>query len=169
MASLTQWTRVSVNSRSWWWTGRLGMWQSMGSQWVGHDWATELNWIPLSLFLLLLLLSETDPKYSPVTCQGVFSLFLSRKFMVSSLAFRSLTILNSFSWGSVLISLFYIELFNFSITAYWTDCLFSTVYSSLLLAKKKKKKRRRRKEKLILVAEVCFCAVYSVELLPVPS
>ena len=30
-------------SRSWWWTGRPGMLQSMGSQKVGHDWATELN------------------------------------------------------------------------------------------------------------------------------
>ena len=29
---------------SWWWTGRPGMLQSMGSQRVGHDWATELNW-----------------------------------------------------------------------------------------------------------------------------
>ena len=43
MASLTQWTWVWVNSRSWWWTGRPGMLQSMGSQRVGHDWATELN------------------------------------------------------------------------------------------------------------------------------
>ena len=44
MASLTQWTWVWVNSRSWWWTGRPIMLQSMGSQRVGHDWATELNW-----------------------------------------------------------------------------------------------------------------------------
>ena len=44
MASPTQWTWVWVNSRSWWWTGRPGMLQSMGSQRVGHDWATELNW-----------------------------------------------------------------------------------------------------------------------------
>ena len=44
MASLTQWTWVWVNSGSWWWTGRPGMLQSMGSQRVGHDWATELNW-----------------------------------------------------------------------------------------------------------------------------
>ena len=27
-----------------WWTGRPGMLQSMGSQRVGHDWETELNW-----------------------------------------------------------------------------------------------------------------------------
>ena len=41
MASLT-W--VGVTSRSWWWTGKPGVLQSMGSQIVGHDWATELNW-----------------------------------------------------------------------------------------------------------------------------
>ena len=44
MASLTQWTRVWVNSESWWWTGRPGVLHSMESQRVGHDWATELNW-----------------------------------------------------------------------------------------------------------------------------
>ena len=42
MASLTRWTWVWVNSRSWWWTGRPGVLQFMGSQRVGHDWATEL-------------------------------------------------------------------------------------------------------------------------------
>ena len=45
MASLTQWTWVCVSSGSWWWTGRPGMLRSMGSQRVGHDWATELNWM----------------------------------------------------------------------------------------------------------------------------
>ena len=44
MASLTQWTWIWVNSGSWWWTGRPGVLQSMGSQRVRHDWATELNW-----------------------------------------------------------------------------------------------------------------------------
>ena len=41
---LTRWTWVWVNSGSWWWTGRPGMLRFMGSQRVGHDWATELNW-----------------------------------------------------------------------------------------------------------------------------
>ena len=45
MASPTQWTWVWVDSRNWWWTGRPGMLQFMGSQRVGHDWVTELNWI----------------------------------------------------------------------------------------------------------------------------
>ena len=43
MASLTQWTWVWVNSRSWWWTGRPGVLQSTGLQRAGHDWVTELN------------------------------------------------------------------------------------------------------------------------------
>ena len=29
---------------SWWWTGKPGVLQSMGSQRVRHNWATELNW-----------------------------------------------------------------------------------------------------------------------------
>ena len=45
MASLTWWTWVWVDSGSWWWTGRPGMLQFTGSQIVGHDWATELNYI----------------------------------------------------------------------------------------------------------------------------
>ena len=36
---------VWVNSGSWWWTGRPGLLQSMGSQRVKHDWATELDWV----------------------------------------------------------------------------------------------------------------------------
>ena len=35
---------VWVNSRSWWWTGRPGVLQFVGSQRVRHDWVTELNW-----------------------------------------------------------------------------------------------------------------------------
>ena len=35
--------------RSWWWTRRPGMLQFMGSQRVGHNWATELNWTESSL------------------------------------------------------------------------------------------------------------------------
>ena len=43
MASPTRWTGLSVNSGSWWWTGRPGVLRFMGLQRVGHDWATELN------------------------------------------------------------------------------------------------------------------------------
>ena len=41
MALLTQWTWVWANSTRWWRTGKRGMLQSMGSQRVRHDWATE--------------------------------------------------------------------------------------------------------------------------------
>ena len=44
MASPTGWTWVWVNSGSWWWTGKPGMLQSMGSQRVRLDWVTELDW-----------------------------------------------------------------------------------------------------------------------------
>ena len=44
MTSLTPWTWVWVSCGSWWWTGKPGMLQSMGSQRVGHNWVTELNW-----------------------------------------------------------------------------------------------------------------------------
>ena len=35
--------------QEWWWTGRPDVLQSMGSQRVGHDWTTELNWFHLYL------------------------------------------------------------------------------------------------------------------------
>ena len=37
----TQWTWVWASSRRWWRTGKPGVLQPMGSQSVGHDWATE--------------------------------------------------------------------------------------------------------------------------------
>ena len=45
MASLIHWTWIWINSRGWWWTGRPGRLQPIGSQRVRHDWATELNWM----------------------------------------------------------------------------------------------------------------------------
>ena len=53
MASPTRWTWVWVNSSSWCWTGRPGVLSFMGSQRVGHDWATEMNWNELKCLLLL--------------------------------------------------------------------------------------------------------------------
>ena len=51
MVSSTQWTWVWVNSRSWWWTGSLGVLQSIGSQRVVHDWVTDLKWTDGFLYL----------------------------------------------------------------------------------------------------------------------
>ena len=47
MASLTRWTWVCTSFRCWWWTGKPGVMRSMGSQRVGLNWATELNWFCL--------------------------------------------------------------------------------------------------------------------------
>ena len=40
----TRWTQVWASSVSWWWTGKPGMLQAIGSQRVAHDWAVDLNW-----------------------------------------------------------------------------------------------------------------------------
>ena len=45
IASLARWTGVWVNSGSWWWTGRPGMLQCMGSQRVELDYWTEPNMV----------------------------------------------------------------------------------------------------------------------------
>ena len=51
MASSTQQTQIWVNSRSWWWTRSPGVLQSVGSQRVRHNWATERNWIVIIITL----------------------------------------------------------------------------------------------------------------------
>ena len=44
MASPTRWTWFWIRSESWWWTGKHDVLQSIGSQRVGRDGTTELNW-----------------------------------------------------------------------------------------------------------------------------
>ena len=51
MASPTRCAWVWVNTGSWWWTGRPSMLRFMGSQGVGYDWATELNWTQLKVLV----------------------------------------------------------------------------------------------------------------------
>ena len=43
LVSPTWRTWVWASSDSWWWTGKPGVLQSMGSQRVGHDWETEMR------------------------------------------------------------------------------------------------------------------------------
>ena len=45
MASPTWWTGVWASSGSWWWTRKPVMLQSIGLQRIGHNWATEVNWM----------------------------------------------------------------------------------------------------------------------------
>ena len=62
MASRTWWTWVWASSGNWWWIGKPGLLQSTGSQRVGHDWVTELNWTvffyPCSCFPFSMQLSK---------------------------------------------------------------------------------------------------------------
>ena len=77
MASLTQWTWIWVDYGSWWLTWRPGVLQFMGSQRVGHDWATELNW--------------TDVQITVTTVEGS-RIILCAKWLIS------LTILTEEIW-----------------------------------------------------------------------
>ena len=69
MTSPTQCVWVWVSSGSLWWTGKPGMLKSMGSQRIGHDRVTELNWTEIapSKATSQLILS---PKYVSVSETG---------------------------------------------------------------------------------------------------
>ena len=88
MASLTQWTWVWIGSGSWWWTGKLGVVQSMGAQRVGHDWVTELNWTEkkkiqsdVRYFLLMGIVTWQGPKASSVMLKDIPFLVLGNDYM----------------------------------------------------------------------------------------
>ena len=63
MTSPIRWTWVWASSRSWWWIGKPGVLQSMGSLQVGHDWAT-----PFSLFTFMHCRRKWQP--TPVFLPG---------------------------------------------------------------------------------------------------
>ena len=68
MASPTRSTRVWVSSRSWRWTGKPGVLQSMGSQRDGHDWATEQTvavGLPWQLSWWRILLQRKRSQFDP--------------------------------------------------------------------------------------------------------
>ena len=50
MASPARWTWLWINSGSWWWTGTPDILRFVGSQSVGHDWATELSFVIVGLW-----------------------------------------------------------------------------------------------------------------------
>ena len=80
MASLTRWTWVWVNSRSWWWTGRPGMLRFMGSQRVGHDWVTELDYSYMSTLMSERHLKLTMYKSKLLICYKSLSLLSGNLF-----------------------------------------------------------------------------------------
>ena len=80
------WTWVSVTSRSWWWTGKPSMLQSMGLQRVEHDWATELNWTLKELTLLHCFLKKNVFPFAQIL------VYLPTRLQVSSQNFCDLKI-----------------------------------------------------------------------------
>ena len=70
MASPTRWAWVWVNSGGWWWTGRPSVLWFMGSQRVGHDWATELKRFYYTFIMLwnvpTTLVKKTEENYLPL-------------------------------------------------------------------------------------------------------
>ena len=113
MASPTQWTWVWVNSGSWWWTGRPVVLQSMGSQRVRHNWATELNWTELIIAQLTLLDLSEQPYLSWLTQawikedQGRVKTFLSNDEFVKSKCRSTIPNLTSSSPSAFQYSTFY--------------------------------------------------------------
>ena len=58
---------VWVDSGSWWWTGRPGVLWFMGSQRVGHDCSTELNWTSHSFCLRAVFKTRQGPSlFTPI-------------------------------------------------------------------------------------------------------
>ena len=95
MASLTWWTWIWVNSRSWWSTGRPGMLRFMGSQRVRHNWVTELNWTELNKLVVFYcsLWVQTHDLIWKLPHWSVYSLLLPKPcrlyFMVLFLSFKA--------------------------------------------------------------------------------
>ena len=82
VTSLTRWTWISVNSWSWWWTGRPGMLRFMGSQRVGHDWETELNW--------------------KIVCEYDVFFFIFMAFIFIMIKKSAMMLLESIKWDEIL-------------------------------------------------------------------
>ena len=61
MVSLIRWTWVSAISGSWWWSGKPGVLQCMGSQRVRHDWESELTELHAGSTLVLSSVSQSRP------------------------------------------------------------------------------------------------------------
>ena len=127
---LTQWTWVWINSGSWWWTGRPGVLQSMGSLRVGHDW---VNWYALihwpdipGFYAILLRIASDFLPLSPVTftsrycfCfDSVSSFFLESFLQWAPVAYCAPTDLRSSSF-SVLSFCLFILFMGFSRQEYW--------------------------------------------------
>ena len=106
MASVTQWMWVWVNSGSWWRTGRPGVLRFMGLQRVGHDWATELNWILHCMTYILSFHLSVDRQVVSISwllqimLPWIFSFFFNRAVSEIKYQHHGPLPLNSSAWFS---------------------------------------------------------------------
>ena len=97
MASLTEQTWVWVSSRSWWWTGKPSVLQSMRLQRVGHDWATELNWTEcLPSFIFKKSSQDSLPPWSSLLALLDITAKLHDEFASTFLSFHASHLLSQF-------------------------------------------------------------------------
>ena len=87
IASLTRWTWVWVSSGSYWWSGNPRLLQSMRSQRVRHNWATELSWTQHSTSQTTFNAKATPRKvdWAGVSLSWKLSLLLSLSFRFKGL------------------------------------------------------------------------------------
>ena len=83
-ASLTRWMWVWVNSGNWWWAGRPGVLGFIGSQRVGRDWVTELNW---KSKLILIYLHWESRCYDAIACNEDQKRKINSEKKIKSLVF----------------------------------------------------------------------------------
>ena len=76
MAVLTRWTRIWASSLSWWWTGKPGMLQSMGSQRVGHNWVTKQQQNKVQVYYILAVLYPSFPNVHCIETSVSYSCLL---------------------------------------------------------------------------------------------
>ena len=100
MASLTRWTWVWVNSSRWWWTGRPGVLRFRGSQRVGHDWVTELNWT--EYFLNNMSTVEFDLKNNNILAKYFHMAGFLRVRTTQIWGFNCVVVGRLFTWFSLL-------------------------------------------------------------------
>jgi len=97
MASPTLRTWVWVSSRSWWWTGRPGILQSLGSQRVRNNWVTELNWTEVTIWHTIdyiwwiwkvISILESGPENKPVKNRDcILSIFVHTKSAITGMEY----------------------------------------------------------------------------------
>ena len=126
-----------MSSRGWWWTGKPGMLQSMGSQRVRHNWTTELNWtdgpnIPGSYEILFFTPSPVTSTTGRCFRFGSISSFFPEVFLYSSpVAFLAPTDLGSSSF-KVISFLLFIQFMGFLRQEYWSNLPFPSPVDHVL-------------------------------------